>query len=82
MGKFEVKKGQVLHKQGEPVECLDLLLKGSVSVHSGADVALQAGTGAILGAFVPAGGTYSYTYTASEDGMLFSYDYGSEEDLV
>ncbi len=82
MGKYDVKKGQVLHRQGEAIEQLDFVLKGSVSIHSGEDAALQADHGTILGAFVPVGGTYRYTYTASEDGTLFSYDYNSEEDLV
>ena len=42
MGKYDVKKGQVLHRQGEAIEQLDFVLKGSVSIHSGEDAALQA----------------------------------------
>jgi len=82
MGKIDVTKGQVLHRQGEAVESLELLLKGSVSLKSGEDYALQAENGTILGAFMHAGATYDYDYTAREDGTLFSYDYNSEEDLV
>ena len=82
MGKYDVTKGQVLHRKGEAIEHLDLLLKGSVSIQSGDEVALQADHGTILGAFLPAGEPYPYTYTAREDGTLFSYDYSSEEDLV
>lgn len=82
MEKQEITKGRVLHHQGETVKRLELVLKGSVSVHAGDDVALQAGNGAILGAFTPAGGAYRYDYTASEDGLLAAYDYNSEEDLV
>ena len=57
MGKIDVTKGQVLHRQGEAVESLELLLKGSVSLKSGEDYALQAENGTILGAFMHAGAT-------------------------
>ena len=82
MGKYDVTKGQVLHRKGEAIEHLDLLLKGSVSIQSDDEVAVQADHGTILGAFLPAGEPYPYTCTAREDGTLFSYDYSSEEDLV
>ena len=82
MGKFDVAKGHVLHRQGDAIENLELLLKGSVSLRAGENVALEAESGTILGAFAPAGGTYAYDYTAREACTLFSFDYSSEEDLV
>ena len=82
MGKIDVAQGEVLHRQGDSVESVELLLKGSFSLQAGEDYALQADSGAILGAFTPTGETYRYTYTASEAGTLFAYDYNSEEDLI
>ena len=82
MGKMDVVKGQILHRKGDRVEALELILKGSVSIRSGEDFALQADNGTILGSFYPAGAVYDYDYVASEDGTLFSYDYNSEEDLA
>ena len=82
MGKIDVAQGEVLHRQGDSVESVELLLNGSFSLQAGEDYALQADSGAILGAFTPAGETYRYTYTASEAGTLFAYDYNSEEDLI
>lgn len=82
MGKIVVSKGQVLHGRDDSVSTLEILLKGSISITDGEDITLQAEQGTILGAFHPAGASYGYNYTASEDSILFAYDYSCEDDLV
>ena len=82
MGKITVSKGQVLHRKDDSVSTLEILLRGSISISDGADITLQADQGTILGAFHPAGEPYHYDYTASEDSILFAYDYTCEDDLV
>lgn len=60
MGKIDVAQGQVLHRQGDSIDSLELILKGSVSIQSGEDIALRAENGTILGAFAQAGEKYQY----------------------
>ena len=82
MGKIMIQKGHVLHGKDDSVNTLEILLKGSVFITDGADITLQADQGTILGAFHRAGESYHYDYAASEDSILFAYDYSCEEDLI
>ncbi len=82
MGKIDITKGQVLHRKGDPVTDVAILLRGSCYVKINDDITITAGQGAILGAFHPQGGQYQYDYIAAEDGTLFAYDYNSQQDLT
>ena len=82
MGKIAISKGKILHGKDDRVNTLEILLKGSISITDGADITLQAEQGTMLGAFHRADAMYCYDYVASEDSILFSYDYHREEDLV
>lgn len=82
MEKVNIEKGHVLHRKDEPVETVEIILKGGVCLTNGHDITLQAGQGTILGAFHQAGEPYQYDYAASEDSTLIVYDYGSEDDLI
>ena len=82
MGKVNIAKGQILHKKDDPVDTVEILLKGGVSITDRGDITLQADQGTILGAFHQAGEPYYYDYIASEDSTLFVYDYSCEEDLI
>ena len=82
MGKLDISKGQILHKKGDAIKDIAIILKGSFTLNDGADVSLSAGNGTILGAFHPYGGTYHYNYQAAEDSTLFTYDYTDEDDLT
>lgn len=82
MRKFDIAQGQVLHRQGDIVNTLEIILKGSISIKRDDIVSVQAVSGAIIGAFDRAGRHYAYEYTASEDSTLFIYDYQSEADLL
>ena len=82
MGKLEISKGQFLHRKGDTVEDIAIILKGSFTLCYGDEVQLTAGNGAIIGAFHPSGGEYEYDYKAAENCTLFTYDYNDEDDLA
>ncbi len=82
MGKIEISKGQVLHRKGDTVESVAIILKGSFTIRHSDDICLNVGNGTILGAFHASGSKYDYDYIASEDSTLFEYEYNSEEDLA
>ena len=82
MGKREISKGQVLHRKGETVESIAIILKGSFTIRHSDDLALAVGNGTILGAFHESGSQYDYDYVAAEDSTLFEYDYNNEDDLA
>ena len=66
MGKLEISKGQFLHRKGDTVKDIAIILKGSFTLCYGDEVQLTAGNGAIIGAFHPSGGEYEYDYKAAE----------------
>ena len=82
MGKLDVTKGQFLHRKGDEVKDIALVLKGSFALSDAADISLTAGNGSIIGAFYKSGSHYQYDYQATEDTTLFVYDYNDEDDLI
>ena len=66
MGKLDIAKGQLLHRQGDTVSDIAIILKGSFTISDGADINLPVGNGTILGAFHPAGGTYPSLSTITQ----------------
>lgn len=82
MAKITVPKDQIIHRQGDVVATLDLLLKGSVTVRYKNEFSLEAKSGFLMGAYSLPGGTYECEYIASEECTLITYDYNSEEDLI
>ncbi|MDO4204220.1 MAG: hypothetical protein Q4D07_06995 [Selenomonadaceae bacterium] len=82
MAKINVSKDQILHRQGDTVDTLDLLLKGGISVRYGEDFSIQAKSGVLLGAFNPPGSKYDCDCVASEDCTIITYDYRSTDDLI
>ena len=82
MGKLDISKGQLLHKKGDTVNDIAIILKGSFTISDGEDIILTAGNGSILGAFHASGSQYHYDYRAAEDCTLFVYDYNDEDDLA
>ena len=65
MGKLDIAKGQILHKKGDSVKDIAIVLKGSFTLSDGTGVNLPAGNGTILGAFHPSGATYHYNFHAT-----------------
>ena len=75
MGKLEISKGQFLHRKGDTVKDIAIILKGSFTLCYGDEVQLTAGNGAIIGAFHPSGGEYEYDYKAAEDCTSLSHQF-------
>ncbi|MBE6100438.1 MAG: hypothetical protein E7197_10375 [Anaerovibrio sp.] len=82
MGKIDITKGQILHKKGDVVKDVAIILKGSFLIKNDEDITLKADNGSILGAFQKCGEAYKYDYVANEDSTLFVYDYNSEAELI
>ncbi|TYZ30716.1 hypothetical protein FZ041_01170 [Selenomonas caprae] len=82
MEKIKLSKGQVLHKKGDSVSTLEILLAGALTLTDGDDVEVSLGSGSIVGpAYVPAE-TYRFDYIAREESTLIVLDYESEDDIV
>lgn len=82
MEKAAIRKGQVLHKKGEEVKKLELVLSGALSMTDGGDVEVRLGSGSIAGAVYEPGDVYAFDYVALEDCTLGVQDYNSEDDIA
>lgn len=80
MGLITLNPNQVLHKTGDKVETLEIVVKGSVSVIMEGE-SIVVGVGGILGAPEHPGAEYVYTYTALEETSVFSYPFTSIDDI-
>ena len=81
MGIKELKKDDVLHKAGDRVQEVEIVLKGSISIHN-ADGAMILKTGSIIGAAEIPGDTYSFDYTADSDATVYAYDFSIADDVI
>lgn len=82
MEKIKIGKGQLLHKKGDTVSGLDILLAGTLTMTDGDEIEVPLGSGVITGASYQPGETYKFDYVASSDSTLMILDYQSENDLV
>lgn len=82
MEKIRIGKGQVLHRRGDEVRTLEILLAGSLSMTDGNDVNVRLGSGSMAGTAYLPGETYSFDYVALEDSTLMAMDYMSQDDIV
>ncbi len=81
MGLINLKKNEVLHKAGEKVDTIEIVLKGRVSITiDGESIITEAG--GILGAGEHPGQPYSYNYVAADDSAVFSYPFTSIDDIT
>ncbi|WP_408070897.1 hypothetical protein [Butyrivibrio sp. JL13D10] len=80
MGLITLNQNQILHKAGDKVETLEIVVKGSVSIAIDGE-SISIGIGGILGAPEHPGSTYTYTYTALEETSVFSYPFTSIDDV-
>ena len=60
MEKAQVRKGQILHKKGDEVHKLEIVLSGALTITDGGDVNVRLGSGSIAGAVYLPGDTYSF----------------------
>ena len=82
MEKLTVRKGQVLHKRGDEVKKIEIILSGALSMTDGSDIEVRLGSGSIAGAVYLPGDVYSFDYVVLEDATLAAYDYAAEEDVA
>ena len=82
MEKIKLGKGQVLHKKGEEIRRLEIVLSGALSMTDGDEVEVRLGSGAMAGAVHLPGETYAFDYVALEESTLATLEYGAEEDVV
>ena len=80
MGLLTLNPNQVLHKSGDKVETLEIVVKGSVSIAIDGE-SIDVGIGGILGAGEHPDSTYIYTYTANEESSVFSYPFTTIDDV-
>lgn len=82
MEKIRLGKGEVLHKKGEEVKKLEIVLSGALAMTDGDEVDVRLGGGAIAGAIYLPGDMYTFDYVAREDSTLITLDYTSESDIA
>ncbi|MBR5163361.1 MAG: Crp/Fnr family transcriptional regulator, partial [Schwartzia sp.] len=82
MEKLTVRKGQVLHKKGDEVKKLEIILSGALSMTDGNDIDIRLNSGSIAGAVYLPNDVYAFDYVVLEDATLAVYDYTSEEDIA
>ncbi|MCR5773492.1 MAG: hypothetical protein K6G42_00270 [Lachnospiraceae bacterium] len=80
MAKQVIESGDILHATNERVKELEIVIKGSFVATSG-NVSIKLPYGSIIGLFESPGEKYRFDYEASEDSMVASYSYHSEENL-
>lgn len=82
MEKIKLGKGRVLHKKGEEVQKLEIVLSGALSMTDGNDVDVRLGSGGVAGAIYLPGEKYAFDYVVLEESTLVVLDYGAEEDVA
>ncbi len=82
MEKIKVTKGQVLHKRGDEVRLIEIVLSGGLLMTDGHDVEVRLGSGAVAGAVYAPGEEYDFDYVASENSSLIVMEYNEDTDLA
>ncbi|WP_051656676.1 Crp/Fnr family transcriptional regulator [Butyrivibrio sp. AE3004] len=80
MGLITLNPNQILHKAGDKVETLEIIVKGSVSISIDGKF-VPVGIGTLLGCAEKPGENYAYTYTANEETSVYSYSFTSVDDI-
>ncbi len=82
MEKIRIGKGQVLHRKGDEVKTLEIVLAGALAMTDGNDINIRLGSGSMAGTAYLPGETYSFDYVALEDATLMAMDYMNPDDIV
>ncbi|MCR5652243.1 MAG: hypothetical protein K6F88_00415 [Ruminococcus sp.] len=82
MEKIKIEKGHVLHKKGDEVKNLEIVLSGALVMTDGDSVDVRLSGGGIAGAIYLPGDIYSFDYVALEESTLLVMDYLSEDDIA
>ena len=82
MAVTEIKAGEIIHNIGDIVDSIDIVLKGTVHMSiPNEDGGITLGVGSIIGLSETPGDTHRFTYTAPDGASVFSYPYGSMDDV-
>lgn len=80
MGLIQLKPNEILHKKGDAVETLEIIVKGKMSISiEGGNIVLE--VGGIVGACENPGEVHNYTCQALEETSVFQYPYNSVDDV-
>lgn len=82
MEKIKVGKGEVLHKKGDEVKNIEVVLSGALTMTNGDAVDVRLGGGGIAGVIYNPGDLYVFDYLAAEETTLLVFDYTSDDDIV
>ncbi len=82
MEKITIGKGQVLHKKGDDVRTLEIVLSGALMLTDGDEIEVRLNGGAMAGAIYAPGEKYAFDYVALEDSTLMTTEYGVPEDVA
>lgn len=82
MDKIKLSKGQVLHKKGDVVNTLEIVLSGALAVNDDNGVTVRLENGAMAGAAYNPGDVYSFDHIALTDSVLMVADYTTENDIA
>jgi len=80
MGLINLKPNEIIHKSGDKVETVEIVVKGKVIIEL-EDGSIPAEVGTILGCCEKPGEEFVYTYKAVEESAVFSYPFTSFDDL-
>lgn len=82
MEKIKIGKGEVLHKKGDEVKNIEIVLSGALTMTNRDTVDVRLSGGGIAGAVYNPGDLYVFDYAAAEDTTLLVFDYTSDDDIV
>lgn len=82
MEKIKIRKGEVLHKKGDEVKNIEIVLSGALTMTNRDTVDVRLSGGGIAGAVYNPGDLYVFDYAAAEDTTLLVFDYTSDDDIV
>ena len=73
-------KDQVIHREGEPIKNLEIVISGRIRMKKG-EKFITLNAGSIIGMIEHAGGAYGYSYIAAEDAATYAYPYTDDQDM-
>lgn len=82
MEKITARKGDVLHKKGDVVNRLEVILSGAAALTDGNDIDIRINGGGIIGAVYEADDVYDFDVLVKEDCSLAVFDYHSDDDIA
>jgi len=82
MQKIKLSKGQVLHKKGDVVRTLEIVLSGALMLTDGNGVEVRMDSGTLAGAIYQPKDLYTFDIVAVEESVLVVMDYRSVDSIA